>query len=97
MATTTSVRAVKVEGEGMTVRTRRYECLFPGNWQGAVHMRTKGTTRRKVVFAQDEHGLTPRLPLRRVKFPIWWDVTYTTSEQSWIMTFGMSNQRRAGV
>ena len=56
MATTTSVRAVKVEGEGMTVRTRRYECLFPGNWQGAVHMRTKGTTRRKVVFAQDKHG-----------------------------------------
>ena len=56
MAATTSVRAVKVEGEGMTARMRRYECLFPGNLQGAVHMRTKGTTRRKVVFAQDEHG-----------------------------------------
>ena len=53
---TASVQALEVEGEGMTARTRRYECLFPGNLQGAVHMRTKGTTRRKVVFAQDEHG-----------------------------------------
>ena len=27
---TTSVEAAEVEGEGMTARTRKYECLFPG-------------------------------------------------------------------
>ena len=59
---TMSIRAVEVDGEGMTARLRRYECLVPGNLQGAVHMPTKRT--RKMVLGQDEHGSTRRPPLR---------------------------------
>ena len=46
--TTMSIRVVEIDGEGMAAPMRRYECLFPVDLQGAVHMRTKGTTGRKM-------------------------------------------------
>ena len=67
---TASVQALEVEGEGMTALTRRYECLFPGDLQGAVHMRTKGTTRREMVFGQGESGLDSETALA-VKVLTW--------------------------
>ena len=45
---TTWVQAAEGEDKDMTARTRRYECLLLGDMQGAVHMRTKGTTRTKI-------------------------------------------------
>ena len=108
---TMSIRAVEeVDGEGMTALTRRYECLFLGDLQGAVYTRMKGTTRRKIVLGRESMaGLGGRLCWAgrawldseddglAVKILTCRDVPYTTSEQSWILTFGMSNQRRAGV
>ena len=59
---TTWVQAAEGEDKDIAAWTKRYECLFPVDMQGTLHMRTKGMTLRKMGLGRASMARLGRRP-----------------------------------